>query len=71
MYSLINILLRGKSLKEILYLTTEITYSSLPSYDLCCDISQKHWVYIKHILPTTKDFLWLTKWTVFIKDMTD
>ena len=71
MYSLINILLRGKSLKEILYLTTEITYSSLPSYDLCYDISQKHWVYIKYILPITKDFLWLTKWIVFIKDMTD
>ena len=71
MYYLINILLRGKSLKKILYLTTEITYSSLPSYDLCYDISQKHRVYIKNILPITKNFLWLTKWTVFIKDMTD
>ena len=70
MYSLINILLRGKSLKKILYLTTEITYSSLLSYDLCY-ISQKHRVYIKNILPITKNFLWLTKWTVFIKDMTD
>ena len=71
MYSLINILLRGKSLKEILYLTTEITYSSLPSYDLCYDIFQKHWVYIKNILPISKNFLWLTKWTVFIEDMTN
>ena len=71
MYYLINILHRGKSLKKILYLTTEITYSSLPSYDLCCDISQKHLVYIKNIFPITKNFLWLTKWTVFIEDMTN